>query len=209
MVKGKVKDLKLKVLTVPGCDGNVRDVILYDPKTKSFLDTWRRFSHGSGVAGLYIDRISVSEMLKKQISGGSNTAEFDVYLHFAEFKKLYNELVRGAKPVFKKGDVVWNNDKYSRGNPIHTFKVGKVVGWKQSSGCNKNTGEPMQLEAIREFTETETGLVNEASEALFKPMSDLEKWEEGKVAVLAARKTMKKSGIVGGTIFYAGKAYKF
>ena len=200
-MKSSTKTHKFQVVSLPDCDGNMQESILYDAQKKQFLKKTSRLGNPD-----MLQRIPLTERFKHLFMHGSNHIDFECHMCIPDFKRLYREITKGQKPIFKKGEIVW--DQNDNGT-INFYEVGEHIGWTLNNTCDLSSGEPLPLIAIRVFIETKRGIVLKFRETRFKPMSDYEDWEAGRKAVLAARAVLKKEGEVGGTIFYKGKVYRF
>lgn len=106
-------------------------------------------------------------------------------------------------PKYSEGDqvVIFQFQRSGKKVPV-VVTVGEVLSWKRL--CRREG--KVHYQCIRKITDA-TGNIDQAAEENFHKISVLEEWETGWKVVQKVKNTLKKEGVIGGTIYYKGSIY--
>ena len=200
----------------PKCgDGDPMEVILYDPVTKEVINA-------SAFPVPSVDREPIEQKVIEALAAtgssyqwrndglGTLSKQFRMYSVIPDFMKVYNQLVKGLKAKFKKGDRVYMRSPHQAANfGIIWYKVEKHIGWYMPGGmsCNQETGEYDDPEPVYLIAQEVSGIMDQATEGSLHTEGDYAEFMKLKDDILALKRKMKAAGMVA-EIMWEGKLYR-
>jgi len=198
----KLRRETLQVLETQTCKGDMELNMFYSPSKKCFYRKARKY-------GVSFEAISIPEAVEEALEKGTSSDFAEIVSRVPAVWKLITENIKLAeKLIFKTGDQVCYMDHDNR---IEILDVGPIFDHQKV--CD-NKDKKSKVLCRRTFYRTMVSPAchcpqSPSFESNFWPITKLSEWQLAQKVVNQVKLKLKKEGIVGATIAYGGKVYRF